>query len=113
MINNKKNILNILGFKRNNYSGMNNYISEENYNLSSNDKIYLFLENLDNNRYFAKLDLNTKNTNKVESYFKKPIESLSGLNLKFKYSDDPKINDYYHFNNKPHKLTFEVLTKQI
>jgi hypothetical protein len=114
MIRCNKTISLLLGFKDINYENNHKYKAENQYNLSINNSFYLFIDNISNN-YFAKIDCNNKKINLLNAssnFINNPIKTLSKLNLKFKYSSNKEMNDYYHFNNKVHKLNFKIITKK-
>lgn len=95
-----ESIIDILGFKQDNYDGHNEYISDEPFNLDPPKLVNLFLNDMRTPLCMIDLEkqnMVTTNTRKCD------IELLPALYIAFKRIDNNKL---YDFCGKPHILEF-------
>jgi len=105
IIDNEHSMKMMLGFTKAKYRGDNNYIADVSFNI-----LYLFLGGFsqEQNTDFV---LNTSQLESNNNNFEnKPIKELTQLIIKFKRLNDIDSYDMYDFNEKPHKLIFDVIT---
>lgn len=109
MNNGTNSVLKLLGFANKSYYAKNEYIAEEEFSLVPIEKVYMFVENIDDDHSFATVDAHGRTETPVNrSFIDQPLESLSELFVKFKLDDDVQSSNYYDFEDDPHDLQFTI-----
>ena len=102
LINNSNSILRELGFREDTYDNETKYTAED--EINNINKIYMFIDNISSDEPIGIIDLNKQKSIKKE--FKKPINELKEIIVKFKLSkDDDELVDFY---KKPHQFNLKI-----
>ena len=77
--------------------------------MSTDQIVYLFLDNVNSDSYFCQIDL-TKDSSKVcpKKYIIPEAVDLSDFIIKFKTSSNVLSEELYDFKSEPHKLYFKI-----
>lgn len=101
----------LLGFKKSIYCDKSSYRSDDKQNMIKSDKIYLFIENIIDDKPFAEFDLNNDLTNQypIKKVFEQGIiHQLSDFIIKFKTSPMIEEDIYYDFHGKSHEIICKI-----
>ena len=115
----------IIGFNKNDLSGTDSYVGQNQYNLNGPSYILMHIHNLDNlhgvhnnavSKSFCKITLDTQQSEYkffksrsdyiVKKEFSPPKAKLAQLNIEFRNYD----GSFYDFGNLPHCLNFRITT---
>jgi len=99
-IDSESTLFRLLGFTDKNYSGSNNYISSK--KLSKYQSVKLQVDGIADG-ITGELD----SKKQIHKYFKEPIDTLDRFVIKM----NNESNEPVDFKRKPHKLTFQILTR--
>lgn len=106
--NGSSKLIDLLGFLNDSYTRKSSYKSERLHKFNTSNTVYLFLENIINDKPFAKIDLSNQKEFKPIKYTLDLISTLSDFIVKFKTTDDPNRESLYDFNGRPHKLKLKI-----
>jgi hypothetical protein len=108
LLNKNSSILNLFGFTEPEYNNSNKYISDKKIKL--NDKIYLFIQYLDNENQVSVTGSDKEPFCVIDEKFKSCIKKLNNKinisDLIFIFTKSKNIEDLYNFNNIANKMTY-------
>ena len=102
--NDEHSILRELGFTNETYEDNYKYVGED--EIKNITKMYMFIENISEKDPIGLIDLE-KSVTPIKKQFKKPINELKEMIIKFKINKDD--DDLVDFNKQPHELNFKLI----
>ena len=110
ILNNDKSVFRHLGFTKINYIGKKMYTGDEMPSIDKKHDTHLFIEGIVDNKPILSYgpDENPRNKCPIEIKFKKPLEVLQEIFIKFKTDIDPDSHNLVDFQEQPNELLFRI-----
>jgi hypothetical protein len=105
--NDRNSILKLLGFVDDYYYGSRSYKSEQPHKIEYIDKVYLYIDNVEDEKPFAIINTQKGFVLPVKKSFDDPV-TLDDFAIQFKIDNHPDSKNYYDFKGYPHELVFKI-----
>jgi hypothetical protein len=108
---NDRALFEVLGFTKLSYFNKKLYRADKKFNIDLMNKIYMYVENVVENKPFAILDLiNFSIDYQNNEMLEIPIDELKDLHIKFKTKKTLSDEYLYDFKDESHELNFNIAT---